>query len=159
MTLKNCFVKAACAAFVSLCALAQLPAPVLTLAAPPEKLTLTRSGEAVQTLKLQLQPGYHVNSNKPNDEYLIPMKLTWDAGAADVVAVEYPKPMLEKSEFSEKPLSVYTGGFVIRTRLQRSAKAAPGPGYLTGKLRYQACNQKMCLPPRTLDLKVPLLVE
>jgi hypothetical protein len=159
MALKICFARTALLALAAACLSAQGPAPVLTLAAPPDKLTLARSGDAVQTLKLRILPGYHANSNKPNDDYLIPMKLTWDAGAAVAASVEYPKPTLEKSEFSDQPLSVYTGEFAIRTRFQRAASAMPGPGYLTGKLRYQACNDKMCLPPRTLEVKVPLLVE
>ena len=111
------------------------------------------------TLKLQLQPGYHVNSNAPNEEYLIPMKLTWDSHAVETVSVQFPKPASEKSDFSEKPLSVYTGNFEIVTKFRRASSASPGPGFLNGKLRYQACNDKMCLPPKTLDVKVPLRVE
>jgi len=127
--------------------------------ASPEKLRVPRTGTVTQKLKCSLQPGYHANSDKPNDEYLIPMKLTWDKGSVDAVSVTFPKPTLEKSEFSEKPLSVYTGSFEIATQFKRAAGAKLGPGLLTGKLRYQACNDKMCLPPKTIDVKVPLLVE
>jgi hypothetical protein len=61
---------------------------------------------------------------------------------------------MEKYSFSEKPLSVYTGVFQIVTHFKASAKAAPGAATLTGKLRYQACNNSMCLPPKTLDLSL-----
>jgi hypothetical protein len=87
------------------------------------------------------------------------MQLTWSPGPAEVLGIDYPQPTLEKSSFSDKPLSVYTGDFVIRTHFKRAAQAVPGPGWLTGKLRYQACNDKMCLPPRTLEVKAALLVE
>ena len=157
MNLKNFFASALIGAFAAVAACAQAPG-VLSIS-DPAKLTVPRSGEATETLKLRLNPGYHVNSNKPNEEYLIPIRLTWDAAAVETVAVEYPKPAMEKAEFSDKPLSVYTGNFEIVTKFRRAAKASPGPGFLSGKLRYQACNDKMCLPPKTLDVKVPLLVE
>ena len=28
--------------------------------------------------------------------------------------------------------------------------------FMNGKLRYQACNNKECLPPRTVDVRVTL---
>ena len=37
-----------------------------------------KRGAAVQVkIPLAVQPGYHVNSNKPSEDYLIPLKLTW----------------------------------------------------------------------------------
>jgi len=157
MNLKNFSASAILGAFAAIGAWAQVPG-VLSIA-DPVKLTVPRAGEAVQTLKLQLKPGYHLNSNTPNEEFLIPIRLTWNSAAVEAVSVQYPKPTTEKTEFSEKPLSVFTGDFEIVTKFRRAAKASPGPGFLNGKLRYQACNDKMCLPPKTLDVKVPLLVE
>jgi len=157
MNLKNFFASASLGAFAAIAASAQAPG-VLSIS-DPVRLTVPRAGEAAQTLKLQLKPGYHVNSNAPNEEYLIPLRLTWDSAAVETVAVQYPKPLAEKVDFSDKPLSVYTGNFEIVTRFRRAAKASPGPGFLNGKLRYQACNDKMCLPPKTIEVKVPLLVD
>jgi DsbC/DsbD-like thiol-disulfide interchange protein len=137
---------------------AQAPAPVLSIA-EPAKVTVKRNEPATQVLKISLKPGYHVNSNAPNDKSLIPLRLTWDDGMVETVSITYPKAHIEKSEFSEEPLSVFSGDFEIVSRIRRKASAQPGPAYLTGKLRYQACNDKMCLPPRSLDVKVPLLIE
>jgi len=33
-----------------------------------------------------------------------------------------------------------------------------GPAVMTGKLRYQACNDRMCLAPKTLDVSLPVEV-
>jgi len=120
-------------------------APVATLAG--------KRGESIQIkTSLQLQGGYHLNSNKPEDPYLIPLRLTWDANTVEVVSVEFPEPRKEKYEFSEKPLSVFTGDFAITSTVK--PKVA-GFIVLTGKLRYQACNHNACLPPKTIDVKVP----
>ena len=121
---------------------------------PPSRLTIKRSEPVVAKLQLQLRQGYHVNSDKPTDEYMIPLKLTWDAGPLEARETIFPKPHLEKSEFAEKPLSVFSGEFEIATKLAAKPDASSGLGILNGKLRYQACNDKICLPPKTLDVKI-----
>jgi len=123
-------------------------------------LHVHRGQAAEQKLTLELRPGFHVNSNKPNDEFLIPLKLTWAPSAGiEPGAVEYPAPKLEHSSFSDKPLSVFDGTFQIITPVHAAASASPAAGVLTGKLRYQACNNRECLQPKTIEIKVPWDVE
>jgi len=124
--------------------------------APPEKLTAKAGTVVTQTLKIQLLPGYHCNSNKPSDEYLIPLKLTWSPAPLEATDVAYPKAQLEKYSFSPDPLSVYTGDFDIVTKFKVPASAAPGSAIVSGKLRYQACNDRMCLTPKTVDVSLPI---
>ena len=116
---------------------------------------------AVQVkLPLVVKEGYHVNSNKPNEEYLIPLKLTWTStGALEGGAVTYPKAELVKYEFSEQPLSVYTGAFDLVANFKVAANAPAGPGAATGKLRYQACSNRACYPPKTVDVTVSYQVQ
>ena len=104
-----------------------------------------------------MAPGYHTNSNTPSDEYLIPLRLTWEAAPLEVVAIDYPKGHLEKYSFSEKPLSVYTGAFDITTRIKVPAKAPAASRTINGRLRYQACTNTVCYPPKSLA--VTLAVE
>jgi len=121
---------------------------------PPRKVTVKAGGAVDAALPLQLRSGYHVNSNTPSDEYLIPLRLTWSPGALEAAGFTFPKAQMEKYSFSEKPLSVFTGDFEIVTHFKAAAGAAPGPAVLTGKLRYQACNNTMCLTPKTLDVSL-----
>jgi len=138
----------------SLCCFAQNN-NVLTVGAP-EKVT-AKIGAAVQVkLPLELRVGYHCNSNKPSDEYLVPLKLTWAAGPLENPEVTYPAPQMEKYSFSPTPLSVYTGNFNLMTKFTVSASAMPGPVLITGKLKYQACNDRMCLTPKTIDVSIPI---
>ena len=113
-------------------------------------------GVAQAKLTVQLRPGYHVNSNMPADAYLIPLKLTWNAGPLEGAEVGYPKPRLEKYAFSEEPLSVYSGDFDILTKFKVASTARIGPTALTGKLRYQACNDHMCLAPKTVEVTLQI---
>jgi thiol:disulfide interchange protein DsbD len=131
---------------------------VLSLA-PSARLTIHRGDTAEFTLKAELQPGFHVNSNMPGDDYLIPIKLTWNKDPLEAEQVTYPKPQMEKLSFSTNPISVYTGAFEIGTRFKAPSTAMPGMAFMNGKLRYQACNNKECLPPRTVDVRVTLDVQ
>lgn len=119
---------------------------------PPRKLTIKPGGTADSILKLDFRPGFHVQSNTPSEDYLIPLKLTWDAGSVQATGVMFPKPEMHKYGFSDKPLSVYTHDIEIVTHF--TAQKTASVSVLTGKLRYQACNDSMCLPPKTLDVKL-----
>lgn len=126
---------------------------------PSEKLTIQRGSAADLKLKVQLQPGYHVNSNSPADAYLIPLKLTWAKEPLEAEQVTYPKPELEKYAFSPNPVSVFSGTFEIVTRFKAPASGAPGLSIVGGKLRYQACNDRECLPPKTIDVRATVSIQ
>lgn len=126
---------------------------------PVQKLHIKRGETATVRVQAQLQSGYHVNSNKPNDDYLIPLKLTWKADPLEAVEVVYPKPQTEKADFSAKPLSVFSGNFEIVTKFKAPVNAPNGMAIASGKLRYQACNDRMCLPPKTVDVPVTLDIQ
>ncbi len=95
----------------------------------------------------------------PGDDYLIPIKLTWNKDPLEAEQVMYPKAQQEKLSFSPNPISVYTGAFEIGTRFKAPSTAMPGMAFMNGKLRYQACNNKECLPPRTVDVRVTLDIQ
>src|ERR1035437_2500640 len=126
----------------------------------PQKVAGKHNAVVQLKIPVVVKEGYHVNSNQPSEEYLIPLKLTWTAmGALEGGTVTYPKPALEKYEFSEKPLSVYTGSFDLVANFKVSSKAPAGPGAATGKLRYQACSNRACYPPKTVEITVSYQVQ
>jgi hypothetical protein len=125
----------------------------------PEKLIAKRDQVLTADFVIQVKNGYHVNSNTPSDEYLIPLRFTWNEGVVKLQEVVYPKPQMEKFAFSEKPMSVFQGDFKTQAKFRIASTAPRGLTHLMGKLRYQACNDRMCLPPRTLEVKVPLEIR
>ena len=50
-------------------------------------------------------------------------------------------------------LSVYTGEFTIQARIV----ATPGNHLVQAKLRYQACDQNQCLPPKTITVPIDVI--
>jgi hypothetical protein len=127
--------------------------------APPKKIVVKR-GEIVEArLDVNLLSGFHVNSDKPAEDYLIPLRLRWEPGPLTAADIAYPKAELRNYAFSEKPVSVFTEKFPIVTRFKADAGAPVGPGILSGKLRYQACTDDRCYPPKTVDVKLPYSVQ
>ncbi len=111
----------------------------------------------MQSIKVVVLPGFHVNSDKPKDEFLIPLKLTWTNGPLEGKEITYPKP--EEIQVGGQNLVVFTGSFPIETKFAAPANIAPGAASMTGKLRYQACNNQMCFRPATIEVHVPVTVE
>src|SRR5579872_840637 len=127
---------------------------------PKPEPVAAKAGTTVEVkLPLQLREGYHVNSDKPPDPYLIPLRLTWDSGPIAVAEVVYPKPEPHKVDFFAGPLPVFSGHFELLTRFKVPASLPPGLVNIAGKLRYQACNDRMCLPPKTIDVTLPVSVS
>lgn len=113
-------------------------------------------GSTVQVkVPVEIMQGFHVNSNVPEDEYLIPLRLTWEEDNPMTAGmVKFPTAVMENYSFSPTPLSVFTENFQLETTFTVPADATPGPTAINGKLRYQACNDRECLAPKTLNVAV-----
>ena len=131
---------------------------ILTVA-PPQKVVAKRNAEATAKIAVSLRAGYHVNSNAPHEMYLIPLRLAWTAAPLNVETVVYPKAHDEKYPFSEQPLSVFTGNFDIATKFKAPPDAIAGFAILAGKLKYQACDNTKCFPPKTVEIKLPIEIQ
>lgn len=150
MTLSSCLRVSSVFAVALLAPLAMGQEDILKVFPSP---AAGKRGEVMEVkLKAQLAPGFHANTNKPSDDYMIPMKLTWDTAGAETVAVTFPAGKMEKYAFADAPIAVYSGEFEIVSKLR--PKQA-GFTLLTGKLLYQACNDNACFPPKTVAVKVP----
>jgi hypothetical protein len=134
-------------------------APELKVA-PQSTVKVKKGTTATVTLKASLPAGFHANSNTPTESYLIPLTLKWTGGPLQDGAITYPKASMETYSFSAgKPISVVTGAFDLVTKFKVPATAETGPAAQTGTLRYQACNDRMCFPPKTVNVNVTVSVE
>jgi uncharacterized protein YcnI len=106
---------------------------------------------------VDIEKGFHMNSNKPSEDYLIPTTLTPNPPQGiKVVDTTYPPGQMKNFSFSkDKPLNVYTDTVTLRLKLAADASAPLGATSIPLTLRYQACNDTTCLPP----VKVPITVS
>jgi thiol:disulfide interchange protein len=131
---------------------AQLTAPAkATLELTTESASYA-PGEIVHLIgKVAIDSGWHVNSHQPTYEWLIPTVLTLEvpAGWPEAI-VTYPEGVLRTFAFeTEGPLSVYEESVSIRATVHLPADAETGPVEVDATLRYQACDDRSCLPPAT----------
>ncbi len=140
-------------------AAAQTSASVVK-AQPMESVYKIKRGEDARIeVVLNIEDGYHVNSNRPPDKNLIPTELKIE-NLEGLVAepVVYPKAKMRKFEFSPKPLAVFEGKTVLSFTARATPELAAGAHTIKGKLTVQACNHERCLRPQTVDVEIPIEV-
>lgn len=109
--------------------------------------------------RLEIAAGWHLQAHVPTYDYLIPTTLGVEAPAGWPAAeVEYPAPVRYKFAFAEDELDVLEGTQRIVARLAVPTAATAGPVRLTLHLRYQACDDRQCLPPVETTTVVDLQV-
>lgn len=108
-------------------------------------------GKGRLILAARIAEGWHVNSHTPSEDYLIPTNVALDPVASVTASqARYPEGRLLKFAFSDKPLSVYEGRFTVEIPIAWSSGPAPT---LTGKLEFQACNDRQCLAPASVAFR------
>ncbi len=109
-------------------------------------------------LNASIQESWHINSNKPNDDFLIASKVTAKSEAVTLTSINYPQPKELKLEFSEKPVSVFSGDIKIELTFTVNKNTASGKYTVPVKLSYQACNDQTCMPPTEVSEKLTVEV-
>lgn len=139
---------------------AQLAAPEKAEVALHTDRTSYEAGATARVAALMtIESGWHVNSDKPTFEYLIPtvLDLELPPGWADE-KVQYPPAETQTFAFADQPLSVFDGEVVIEAEIRVPDNAPAGPVPVRASLRYQACNESQCLPPVTAKAEVELRI-
>ncbi len=126
----------------------------------PQEIVLARGESADANLRLKIDNGYHVNANPPSYPYLKATELELSpTNGISVDFITYPDPITKKFSFAEKPLAVYEGETDLRVRLKADRSARHGTQNLSAKLRVQACDDRVCYAPGTLDLVIPVSIK
>jgi uncharacterized protein len=96
------------------------------------------------SVQISLAQGWHINSNRPLEDYLIPTKVALE-GARGVP--DYPRSQVKTLQFSESPLALYEGDVVISSQINPDPTTPLVPRL---KLTLQACSEEICLQPEEL---------
>jgi len=100
---------------------------------------------------------WHINSARPLEDWLIPAELEIDSVAGVIVgAPDFPAP--HEVQLGEQTMSVYDGRVIVRFDVTLDASLAAGEYRLPVRLTYQACNDRECRPPQTVESNLALTV-
>jgi len=105
-------------------------------------------------LTFHILPGFHVNSNKPATAELIPTAMAFSLPGDLVIAkVQYPAGQLMSLPFDPtQKLSVYSGDVNVKFTVIAQANAGAGSYTVHGELKYQACDDHACYPPKKIPV-------
>jgi hypothetical protein len=125
---------------------------VFVTVAPLDPQQIPAGKPAVIDVHFRVAEGMHINSHKPAEEYLIPTTLTLaTAPGVNWGAVEYPAGELRTFAFSStEKLNVYTGDVTLHLHVN----AQPGEHMASATLRYQACDNRACYPPKNVPVQI-----
>jgi hypothetical protein len=141
-------------------ALGQLgKAPSVSMA-PVSTVTAPQAARTIVPLNFRVGSGFHINSNTPKSEFLIPTALKMDPPTDIVLGkIEYPEGQDLVFPFSpDEKLNVYSGDFTVNLTVHPLSSVVPGKYVMRGVLRYQACDNAQCFPPKTLPVSFEVKV-
>ncbi|MFK5970304.1 MAG: DUF255 domain-containing protein [Candidatus Marithrix sp.] len=100
-------------------------------------------------LTINIKSGWHINAHKPLQSNLIATVLTVGKSEWQLEAIEYPEPKYQSLQWQQEKLALYEGEIQLQGRLKRS-NLSQDNNILPIKLKFQTCNDKICLPPEEL---------
>jgi DsbC/DsbD-like thiol-disulfide interchange protein len=104
---------------------------------------------------VEIISGWHINAHELADEFLIPTSLTFEEKEnVEVLKYYYPEPKLAKFDYSEEELQIFEDKAVLGALVSLGKDLGLGRHKLKAKLRYQACDHRSCLPPKTLNFEI-----
>ena len=159
-------------------AAADILGPGIPISAPVARLPAAHAGAPIQiraaaapamvhpggivrvTVRLIIQPGWHINSDQPHEADLIPTRITLGSGGIPATLASPVRfPAAQTLTLGGMPLSVYqrTAELTVRALIGKSAQL--GAGRLQLRVHYQPCSDRLCLVPVTRVVSVPVRVS
>jgi hypothetical protein len=133
---------------------APIPTGPAVKMAPAPVITIVQGKPATVPLSFRVASGYHINSNKPKSEFLIPTVLRVEA-TTDIIIGKTTYPDGQDTSFAFAPdekLNVYSGDFQIDVLVRPLKTVEKGKYIMRGTLKYQACDNSACYPPKQLPI-------
>ncbi len=123
------------------------------------KGTLERGKAARWSIVLSIPGGLHVNSNRPASEYAIPTTVRVSGRGVRVTGLTYPRGKNRKFQFSENTINVYEGRVTFPFTVNVPANFRGNMVRVNATVRYQACTDEVCYPPKSKQVTLTARVE
>lgn len=121
--------------------------------------SVKRGGAVKGTIVMNIPNGLHVNSSRPNTDYAIPTVVNVSALGVRVGTVMYPRGTNRKFEFSDDALNVYENRAVFNFNVAVPANYKGNTINVRAVVRYQACTEQVCYPPKNKEITLTAKVR
>ena len=130
--------------------------PVFTVALAADRSPAVAGDELRLAVVLEVEPGWHVNSDEPGDDFSLPTTVDWRMPEGWVRPVlQFPDGKKLEFAFADAPIEVWEGRVVIA-----GSTTVPPAATLTAEIEVtvtaQACNNTQCLPPLPVSARAVL---
>jgi DsbC/DsbD-like thiol-disulfide interchange protein len=142
----------------------------ILIAAPAEPVAWKLQNEANAPVKpgarfqvkllAKVQEGWHLYSMKPMAEGPIATRIWIADGQPFSLAggVQAPDPQVIQDPTLGMEVELYEGEALFTLPVKIAPTATPGTHTLVVSAAYQSCNDKLCLPPKTVKVELPVNV-
>lgn len=121
--------------------------------------TAKRGGATRASIVINIPAGLHVNSNRPSSQYAIATTVKVSGSGVKVGAVNYPRGHNRKFEFSEQPINVYEGRVLFPFNVTVPSNFRGNTVKVRAVVRYQACTNEVCYPPKNKEVTLTARVR
>ena len=157
--MKRLSLLAAVLLFATLCFAQEGPNSVTFVSAAP---VVVAPGHTAQvTMVFKVGGGYHINSHKPLDELLVPTEVKLSPPTEIMISgIKYPQGQELNFPFSpDTKLSVYSGEFKVTAAVRPTQNAPKGTFRVHGDLKFQACTDRQCFPPKKIPMEFDVQIQ
>ncbi len=137
----------------------QMDKELVSIKVTSEKLKVAPGDVFKVIVKASIEDTWHINSNKPKDEFLIASKIISKQPKFTITKIVYPKAKDINFDFSDKPVSVFEGIVNFEVYLKADPSLTAGKYSIPLELSYQACNNQTCMPPTDVTETLQIEVE
>ncbi len=152
-----------CILFLAISLAAQAPGTVQpsVIMARPRPVNMGAGESRRVELDFRVSSPFHINSNKPHSNLLIPTTLKLvTPKPMQITSIEYPAGEDQTFPFSpNEKLSVYSGDFTLYVTVKAPPFLKGGSFPVGGELYYQACDKNACYPPKKLAVDFNVTVR
>lgn len=137
-----------------------IPKKVVTVV-EPEEVKIVAGGKAEAEVTATIADGFRIQANPAAERFLIPATLELGGdGQVSVGPIGYPPGKPYRLRGADSDLSIYGETLTIRVPLEAAPTSARASAkvVLDGTLRYQACNDVVCLRPTSVPVRVPVRI-
>lgn len=121
--------------------------------------SVTRGGSAKGSIVLTIPGGLHVNSSRPASEYAIPTTVRLSGAGVRISGPTFPRGVNRKFQFSENTINVYEGTVRFPFTVTVPTGFKGDTVRLRAVVRYQACTDEVCYPPRNKEITITAKVR
>ncbi len=132
-----------------------------TWTAEPSQAVVAAGNTLVVKVTADINEGWHVYSTHGYDEGPVPTTIDFPEDSPLVLAgkVKQPPPIEEFDEAFGINTEYYEEGVTFEVPARVLPGTAPGKRTVQVEVTFMACNDRICLPPKTITLDFPLTIE